>query len=390
MTKSMDERVAKNNAKQAKKAARLLNGKNKGASATKEGLKGLMKNAHHRIIALSHQKKKLPKLTDDTIGEYREKILAGGRKFKYPVQASKHKILWISLATVLLALLVFAGWVYVALYHAQSTDDFYYDVARISPLPVANVDGQNANYGDYLRRLRADIFYYKTQENTDLTAKTNRKELNYNQRKELNAAEMLAYAQKIANARHITISNDEVQQEIDQQLSADKIDSGTLTRTLSSYYGWSMDEYRDAIRSQLLIQRVSFTVDTEAKSEADYIYKQLTGGADFATLAKKYSDDQTSRDNGGEINGRTDSKLTQFMVAKSLKVGQTSKPAEYIGFDGTLGYVIVKLVSRDNDNLKIDVIQINLKQLMHDFDQLRHDYKISEYISVPDSSSFAK
>ena len=382
--KSMDERVAKNNAKQVKKAAKLV------AKNARADEKISAPKTRRHVFALPHKKKNLPKLADDTIEEYREKILAGGRKFKYPVQTSKHKILWISLATVLLALLIFVGWIYVALYHAQSTADFFYDVARISPLPVANVDGQNVNYGDYLRRVRADIFYYKTQENTDLTTKANRKELNYNQRKELNAAEFSAYAQKIANARHIVINNNIVQQTIDQQLSYDKIDNNALTRTLSSYYGWSMDEYSDAIRSQLVVQQASFAVDTKAKNEADSIHKQLVAGADFATLAKNDSDDQTTRNNGGEMTGTTDSKLAQFLIAKNFKVGQISDVGEYIGNDGTLSYIIVKLIAKDGNNMTVGMIQINLTQLTHDFDKLRQDHKITEYISVPSSNSFAK
>lgn len=32
-------------------------------------------------------------VTNDTVAEHREKILAGGRKFKYPIQYSKHKVI---------------------------------------------------------------------------------------------------------------------------------------------------------------------------------------------------------------------------------------------------------------------------------------------------------
>ena len=42
-------------------------------------------------------------------------------------------------------------------------------------------------------------------------------------------------------------------------------------------------------------------VDGQAKAKAEEILKQLQGGADFATLAKKYSEDPGSKDQGGEL-----------------------------------------------------------------------------------------
>lgn len=343
----------------------------------------LLKNTHHKSLS---RQKAFPKLTDDTIEKYREAILAGGRKFKYPVQANKHRILIISLASVVLTLLIFVGWIYAMLYHVQSSADFYYDVVRIAPLPVARVDDQSVNYGDYLRRLRADVYYYAAQENNNLLKKTNRSELDYNKRKDLNAAELSAYAQKIATARGLTVSEGDVTAAINDQLTNEKIDQPTLARTLKLYYNWSMDEYRDAIHSQLLIKKVSFAIDQRAKAKADSIYRQLANGADFSSLAKNQSDNSASRASGGEIDGTAKDDSLPFILAKKMQVGQTSRPTE--SSDNSLSYIIVKLISRDGDRVKVGLIQIDLKQLSDDFNQLRRDHKITEYISIPHSNSF--
>jgi len=63
-----------------------------------------------------------------------------------------------------------------------------------------------------------------------------------------------------------------------------------------------------------------------ARAKAEDILKQLKAGADFATLAKKYSDDQASKDNGGSLGwmerGRTSAEFDQ--AAFSLARGQLS------------------------------------------------------------------
>ena len=45
----------------------------------------------------------------------------------------------------------------------------------------------------------------------------------------------------------------------------------------------------------------AFRKDVTAKLRIDSIYRALLNGADFAQLAKKYSDDKESAANGGEL-----------------------------------------------------------------------------------------
>ena len=392
MSRNMDEKVAKNNAKEAKKAAKL--GK-KNSRKQEKVIGNENKDAGHSAITtrirkkLPGSRKNLPKLTNDTIDEYREKILAGGRKFKYPIQVSKHRILVISLSAVVIVAILFALWIYFMLYHSQSTSDFYYDVTRVLPAPVASVNGQSVSYSDYLRRVRADIYYYTTQEGKNLSDKAGQNELNYNKRKELDTSEEFAYAEQIASQRGVSVSDQDVTDIINNQLSTNNIDQAALSRTLKTYYNWSLDEYRSAIKSQLLIQKVSFAVDTEAKGKASNIKAQLSKGADFSKLASSDSDDQTSRNNGGEIDGKLSDDNPLFNIAKKMHEGQVSSPTEYTANDGTLAYAIVKLDSIDGNDIKIQFIQINLAQFSKDFAKLKSDNKISEYINVPSDKSFS-
>jgi parvulin-like peptidyl-prolyl isomerase len=66
-----------------------------------------------------------------------------------------------------------------------------------------------------------------------------------------------------------------------------------------------------------------------SKTLADSIYSQLKGGADFATLAKKYSKDPGSAAQGGKLTVSRGQTVPPFdKVAFSLEVNELSKPVK--------------------------------------------------------------
>ena len=78
--------------------------------------------------------------------------------------------------------------------------------------------------------------------------------------------------------------------------------------------------------------------------EIKELYKKAKSGADFAELAKKYSDDATTKDKGGELGWfQLDQlKVKEFRaVAETLKVGEVSEP-----FKTRFGYHILKMNDR--------------------------------------------
>ena len=96
----------------------------------------------------------------------------------------------------------------------------------------------------------------------------------------------------------------------------------------------------------------------KARLRADSLYNVLKGGADFAELAKKYSQDPGSAKNGGELPwlqpGQT---LKEFEdAAYALKTGEMSKPVL-----SPEGYHIILMKDRKAfepfDTLKTDIIR---------------------------------
>src|SRR6478736_4302488 len=49
----------------------------------------------------------IPQITNETVAEHREDVLKGARKYKYPLQHSKHRIVVYSTGLLILAVITF-------------------------------------------------------------------------------------------------------------------------------------------------------------------------------------------------------------------------------------------------------------------------------------------
>ena len=113
-----------------------------------------------RLGRKQKEEKEAPsRITNETVAEHRERILAGGRKFKYPVQYARHRLVINAILVTLAALVLLAviGW--WQLYLVQNSSAFMYRITRILPVPVASVDGEYVPYRDYLVQYRGSEYY---------------------------------------------------------------------------------------------------------------------------------------------------------------------------------------------------------------------------------------
>jgi parvulin-like peptidyl-prolyl isomerase len=96
------------------------------------------------------------------------------------------------------------------------------------------------------------------------------------------------------------------------------------------------------VRHILVAEKNGDAVDFgRSKTEADRLYAELQGGADFAALAKENSDDTTSAVNGGELTINRGQTVPEFdKTSFDLKVGAVSKPVKT-----TYGYHIIEALS---------------------------------------------
>ena len=330
------------------------------------------------------------RITNDNIEERREEILTHGRKFKYPAQYSKIRMIIITIAIVIIALIAFSSWLWTMLYKKQKTDNFYYSVTNVLPLPVASVEGHQVNYSDYLRLLRSAIYYSVNKEGKDFTGSDGANELNYIKRTNLRLAERAAYVKSIASSKSISISSDEVNQRIEEMRKVDGATEETLISTLKSYYGWSLGDYRYRMRDQLLEQKVAFATDDKAKDRINQVESKIKHGDDFIAVAKEMSDDDDTKATGTAIVKSSDKDHDPTGIANvvlSLKENQTSSITK-TSKDGEYYYYIAKLISKTDDEAHYSIVYIKLSGLDNDFQSLVSQDKIKEYISVPLEKDF--
>jgi parvulin-like peptidyl-prolyl isomerase len=93
--------------------------------------------------------------------------------------------------------------------------------------------------------------------------------------------------------------------------------------------------------SHILVRTMPSEEDMATKlALADSIYQAIMAGADFSTLATKYSVDENSRDDGGNLGWyAADDLLPEFVTAlRDLEIDQVSPPVA-----SEFGYHIIRL-----------------------------------------------
>lgn len=107
--------------------------------------------------------KEKPKTEREKVEERREEILAQGRKFKYPMQYAKHKLIINTIVVALVAIILMVVATWALLYKFQNTGDMIYRVTQVVPVPVAEVAGTKVRYSDYLMIYRSNLMTTEQQ-----------------------------------------------------------------------------------------------------------------------------------------------------------------------------------------------------------------------------------
>lgn len=330
-------------------------------------------------------KQEIPsRITNETVAEHRERILAGGRRFKYPMQYARHRLVinTIIVTVIAVVLLVLFGW--WQLYSVQNTSDFFYRVTRILPLPVASVEGENIRYSDYLMYYNSSAHYLRQSEQLNLNSEDGKRQVDYIKRKSMDTVIADAYARKLAREQNITIDDARVDKVIsdDRNTANGRISQETYDASALNILGWAPDEYRHDARSKLIRQDVSYAIDENASAKQKTASELLKTEGDFDKAAAQLGGEGAAKVTAG-VSGlvpRTNRDGGLSEAAGKLKKGEVSSVIKTTTGDG---YYFVKLLEDNGTQISYAYLRIPLTEFDKRLTSLKEDNKVKEYIMIP-------
>ena len=319
------------------------------------------------------QPKKLPtRITNDTVAQHREKVLAAGRKHKYPIQYTKRRLVWITMFVSVAILAIFVGLGWAQLYLWKDTSDIAYRITKILPLPVANIDGENANYSDYLLYHRSSLAVLQTQGQSDQKDK-----VKFYQNQSINKALEVAYAKRLARENNITVDDNKVQDLIKKQQESSKLSQSAYESVVKDNLHWSMDELKVAMKYTLLKQEVSFRIDKAADDLVSTIQNKVKSGKSLKDIADEMGNKVQPVFNLSVSTDNSDGGLTKSTTL--LAKGKISEPLKTLAGDG---YYFVTLNSLEDNTVNYSYVKVPLTEFNNRFNYLKNNNKVKYFISI--------
>ena len=340
------------------------------------------KSLKKKILKKSNTKEtQVAKITNTTLEEQRKEILNKGKKFKYPVQYSKNRLVGNALIIALVILITGSGLLWYQLYQAQNTGEFIYRFTTVIPFPVANVDGENALYRDYLMEYRANMQIANAKKD-EIESANNVKALSVlNKNKAMKNAIANAYAQKKAREMGISVSEKEIDEAFDAQRKTQntELTESALYKIAADNYGLSPSEYRRMfIELPLLRRKVTAEIDKNAATTRDEVVKYLNDNSNDFSKAAEHFGDKIEYNKPGKVR-KTNIDGGRSKVASQLNVGEVSKP--FISNAGD-GYYIVKLIEKSDNEISYESIKIKFTEFNSQLEKLEKEGKFKKYIKV--------
>lgn len=328
----------------------------------------------------------IPRITNETIASNREEVLRGARKYIYPLQHSKHKVVIITTTLFITSILGFATYCVVALYKIDTTSSFIYRVTQVIPFPVARTGKRFVAYENYLFELRHYIHYYETQQKIGFSTESGKQQLDDYKKRSLDKVVNDALIKQIASEKGVAVSDQDLETQI--QIARNQNRLGGSTRVfedvIKEYYGWSLSDFKRSLRSQMLEEKVNASLDSEAKTQLDASMSALASGTSFADVAKQYSDDEISKAIGGDF-GVIDKSNTAVLAHTidtlfKLKQGEVADPI-IISYGTGYAYEIIKSTEVSGEKVKGSHIIIALKDINSFLNDKKDKQPTRRYIS---------
>lgn len=326
---------------------------------------------------------KKPTTEREKVEQRREEVLAQGRKFKYPMQYAKHKLIinTVVVAVVAIILMIVAGW--AMLYKMQDTGNMLYRVTQVIPVPVAEVDGAKVRYSDYLMIYRSNLQAAEQQggqlgegEDAEMVREGYKEAA-------MEQAVMYTYALKLGKELDIAVSDEEITQAFDEHRKVGGVERSeeSFLKIVRDNFGMNRTEYRRMLYLTLMKAKVAQAVDTHAQDLVGQVEQLITEkDGDLWAVAEalgsevEYEATGQLVDNKNVDGGRSTKAMT-------LEANQVSE--KFLSSNGD-GYYYVKLTEKTDDQVNYSSIKIAFSEFDLRVASLYDEGKVKEYITLGD------
>ncbi|HLC91528.1 MAG TPA: SurA N-terminal domain-containing protein [Candidatus Saccharimonadales bacterium] len=324
----------------------------------------------------------LPRITNETIAANREEVLSSARKYIYPLQHSKHKIVTVSITLFAVAFIVFFSYCTLALYRFRSSSGFLYAVTQVIPFPVARAGSDFVSYENYLFELRHYVHYYEAKQQVNFKSAAGKQQLAAYRQQALDQIISDAYVKRLAKQYKVTVSDKELDAQIALVRDQNRLGASekVFEDVLKENFGWTVNDFKRSLKQEMLAQKLVAVLDIETQARAKAALAQLQNGEDFAKVAAQYSDEASTKANGGnygflidQTNRDIPPQVTAALFA--LKPGQTSAIIN-TGFS----LEIVKSVNMQGTQVNAAHIVFKLKSVDTYVNEYKAKHKASTYI----------
>ena len=328
--------------------------------------------------------KKEKKTEQEKVDERREEVLAQGRKFKYPLQWTKHRVVvsTVLIAVVVIGIVITAGW--LALYRFNMTDDMLFRITKILPVSVANVDGESVKFSDYLMLYRSSVTSIERQSGqVDNESSIEALRAQY-KRAALTEAEKYTYAVKLARENDLAISDDDVTAEFERHLHIGGIERSeeSFVKIVEDNFGLSKSEYERMLYLTLLKAKVEEKIDKKAEEIASKVEKMLAeNGGNYTAVAEALGDEINYEETGGYVSAQN---IDGGRASEAIKLEPGGQSGKFVSINGD-GYYFVKLIAKTDTEVNFESIKVPFMEFQTEFDKLKEDGKISEFVELKES-----
>ncbi len=267
------------------------------------------------------------------------------------------KYLKITGLAILSVIVLFVIGVGVAIYGFDSNHDFVKKVARYVPYPATLVGTSSVSFYEYLDATYHAEYYYDRTE-VEPVEDYQEKIMDSLINRRIIEAQAKKYAIKVSNEEIDT----QLEQEMEQFGGKEKAEE-----VLLDLYDYKLKDIKELIYVKMLEDRLREKVPVkvhamhiliqldekadskktkQAQAKADDIYAKIDKGEDFAELAKKYSEDTTTKDQGGDLGFFEKGQFVEEFekITFDLKEGKVAKPVRT-----KYGFHIIKVEERKGE-----------------------------------------